>query len=275
MKLKTIFIAGASIVALSTTAAFAGGDMNHKDGKRHSKQHGKHHGKHHGKGDSSDGINGKDGANSSAMWKSGFSLGVMAGWQNLQGKKTTIEEFATPTDLATPPFSIKKTKKGNGFVGGPSVGYNHVVKNFLIGLHTAGEWNSGKAKTNFINPANAHYPNVPGQLQLKKNWSWLLHAKFGYIMGTCVPYIKLGTALNGYKITETIPTQNYKATWKKTKLHFAPAVGMDHALNKNISVGFEGMYLVSGKVTTKTTQATKVRTKPNAWTVQATVAYRM
>lgn len=282
MKLKTLLIAGASLVAFAGADALAGGHM--KAGEKGRK----------GKKGPCEVVK-QDGpcAPSAAdcMWKSGFSAGAMVGWQNFKPKSTKVTEFNAAGVASTP--TRLKTETSNGVVGGVFVGYDHFIRNFLMGLHTGGEWNSGKSKKTTAvpeTPATASLVNRRVRTEVSKRWSWLLHAKFGYATGKFLPYVKLGTAYSGFRAkakatqrfdgTDLLANQVVRGKFNDKKWAFAPAVGVDYAVNKKVTVGLEAMCQHYGKIKTKTRQVSGnqrafARYKPQVWTVKAGVAYRM
>jgi len=146
-----------------------------------------------------------------ASW-AGWYIGAHAGaaWQNAQS-----------VDYG---FSFSKT----AFIGGGQLGYNWQHGNFVFGL---------EGDISALTPKNRFYEGVSSSIQ----WLSTVRARFGLAVGDTMAYATAGVAFGGVK-HEFAP---YSST--KTSVGWAAGGGVEHMLNRNWTIGLEGLFVDLGR----------------------------
>jgi outer membrane immunogenic protein len=151
----------------------------------------------------------------SASW-SGWYIGAHAGaaWQQAQAVDYGL--------------SFSKTT----FIGGGQIGYNWQHGNFVFGLESDF---SGIAGKNTL----AGY-----EFQSSIRWLSTTRARFGLAVGDTMAYMTAGLAVGGVKnsITDGI---TYSQT--KTRVGWTVGGGVEHMLNRNWTIGLEGLFVDLGR----------------------------
>jgi outer membrane immunogenic protein len=183
-----------------------------------------------------------------ASW-AGWYIGAHAGvaWQQTQ----TFQQDGR-SDFVTDTFS--KT----GFIGGGQIGYNWQHGNFVFGLEGDISGLSGK------NTVGNGYIGYSSSIR----WLSTVRGRFGLVVGDTMAYMTGGVAIGGVRNTAFFG--QYSDTSSKTKVGWTIGGGVEHMLNRNWSIGLEGLFVdlgrtnVSGEKTTRfSNQAVIGRVKLN------------
>jgi outer membrane immunogenic protein len=167
-----------------------------------------------------------------ANW-SGWYIGAHAGaaWQNTQ------------TDSVNPVYgyalgstSFSKT----GFIGGGQIGYNWQHGNFVFGLEGDISGVSGKNSGNF----SFGYTGLESQIR----WLSTVRSRFGLAVGDTMAYMTAGVAIGGVKNSIThVEGSPFSYSSSKTKVGWTVGGGVEHMLNRNWTIGLEGLFVDLGK----------------------------
>jgi outer membrane immunogenic protein len=152
----------------------------------------------------------------SASW-AGWYIGAHAGaaWQN-----TTVDGY-----------SFSKT----AFIGGGQLGYNWQHGNFVFGLEGDISGLSGKNTLSQFG-----YDVASSQIR----WLSTVRGRFGLAVGDTMAYATAGVAFGGVKNT-LIGDPSYSSS--KTKVGWAVGGGVEHMLNRNWTIGLEGLFVDLGR----------------------------
>jgi len=184
-----------------------------------------------------------------ASW-AGWYIGAHAGavWQNTQ--TDTLGGVGGKSF----PFSLGSTSASNtGFIGGGQIGYNWQRGNFVFGLEADISGLTSKTSAGLL-----FYETTT--LESKIRWLSTVRTRFGLAVGDTMAYMTAGVAFGGVKNSinnfDDIPGANYSAS--KTKVGWTVGGGVEHMLNRNWTIGLEGLFVDLGKSTvtggTKTTR---------------------
>jgi outer membrane immunogenic protein len=143
-----------------------------------------------------------------AGWYIGANVG--AAWQQAQSL-----EYGN---------SFSKTS----FIGGGQIGYNWQHGNFVFGLEGDISGLAGKNKV---------YDGFSSSIR----WLSTVRARFGLAVGDTMAYTTAGVAFGGVK-HEISP---YSST--KTSVGWAAGGGVEHMLNRNWTIGLEGLFVDLGR----------------------------
>lgn len=191
-------------------------------------------------------------AESCASSVSGFYAGVQAGINSTNGTSSlTYTDTNAAHNTATTNTLGKKS-----FLGGIFAGYGMGVGSCA---YVGGEFyvNFGNSNLNLINATTS-----AGTATLKASNKTAFGAKvrLGYTVSQqAMIFLGLGLEYSKWKVSGTVPTSAAATTLavskSKSGVKFAPSVGMDMFLNKNLFVRGEYTYVLSSKVkqTVKTT----------------------
>lgn len=166
----------------------------------------------------------------SASW-AGWYIGAHAGavWQNTQTDSRSVYGFFLGTTSAS------KT----GFIGGGQIGYNWQNGNFVFGLE--GDISALSSKTN---------AGIFGYTSFESRIRWLstVRSRFGLAVGNTMAYMTAGLAIGGVK-NSTVFTGCCSYSDSSTKVGWAVGGGVEHMLNRNWTIGLEGLFVDLGKST--------------------------
>ena len=120
------------------------------------------------------------------------------------------------------------------FIGGGQIGYNWQHGNFVFGLESDISGLAGK--------------NTLGSYDVQSSIRWLstTRARFGLAVGDTMAYMTAGLAVGGVKNVVT-DGQTYSQT--KTKVGWTVGGGVEHMVNRNWTVGLEGLFVDLGRST--------------------------
>ena len=148
-----------------------------------------------------------------ASW-AGWYIGAHAGaaWQQAQSVDYGL--------------SFSKTT----FIGGGQIGYNWQHGNFVFGLESDISGIAGK--------------NTLGSYEFESSIRWLstTRARFGLAVGDTMAYMTAGLAVGGVKNSFA---GEYSQT--KTKVGWTVGGGVEHMLNRNWTIGLEGLFVDLGR----------------------------
>jgi outer membrane immunogenic protein len=170
-----------------------------------------------------------------ANW-SGWYIGAHAGaaWQ--KSDVTTDTGFYNGYSfIPNPNASLSKT----GFIGGGQIGYNWQNGNFVFGLEGDISALSGRA--------SADVATGYGILTYSSKIRWLstVRGRFGLAVGNTMAYMTAGVAFGGVK--NSVGDYYSTVSNSKTKTGWTVGGGVEHMLNRNWTVGLEGLFVDLGK----------------------------
>jgi outer membrane immunogenic protein len=168
-----------------------------------------------------------------ANW-AGWYIGAHAGaaWQQTQ--TDSVFDTGTYGLIGQGNTSASKT----GFIGGGQIGYNWQHGNFVFGLE--GDISGLTSKT------SAHLGGTYGVLDSKIQWLSTVRSRFGLAVGDTMAYMTAGVAFGGVKNTlNSVGCCTYSES--KTKVGWAVGGGVEHMLNRNWTIGLEGLFVDLGK----------------------------
>jgi outer membrane immunogenic protein len=164
-----------------------------------------------------------------ANW-TGWYIGANAGaaWQNTNAK--LVDQYSGFT-------SHRETFSKTGFIGGGQIGYNWQHGNFVFGLE--GDISGLSSK----NTGQAGYLAYSSQIR----WLSTVRSRFGLAVGDTMAYMTAGVAFGGVKVssTECVGCDSYSSS--KTRTGWTVGGGVEHMLNRNWTIGLEGLFVDLGK----------------------------
>jgi outer membrane immunogenic protein len=165
-----------------------------------------------------------------ASW-AGWYIGVHAGaaWQ-----QTQTDSFDSYFLSGLGNTSASKT----GFIGGGQIGYNWQHGNFVFGLE--GDISGLSSRT------SAHLADTYGTVDSKIRWLSTVRSRFGLAVGDTMVYATAGVAIGGVKNSlSSVDCCAYSQS--KTKVGWTVGGGVEHMLNRNWTIGLEGLFVDLGK----------------------------
>jgi outer membrane immunogenic protein len=153
-----------------------------------------------------------------ANW-TGWYIGAHAGaaWQQAQAVDYGV--------------SFSKT----AFIGGGQIGYNWQHGNFVFGLEGDISGLSGK------NSSGDSYFGFQSQVR----WLSTVRSRFGLAVGDTMAYMTAGLAIGGVKNTFFDFGTTYSQS--KTRVGWTVGGGVEHMLNRNWTIGLEGLFVDLGR----------------------------
>jgi outer membrane immunogenic protein len=169
----------------------------------------------------------------------GWYIGAHAGaaWQ--QTSATFLDQFEVPKGT---------TFSNTGFIGGGQIGYNWQHGNFVFGLE--GDISGLSGKNSISSPDHEAYARYSTQIR----WLSTVRSRFGLAVGDTMVYATAGLAFGGVKNSATIDARDggfYSQS--KTKTGWTVGGGVEHMLNRNWTIGLEGLFVDLGSTTLLTT----------------------
>ena len=119
------------------------------------------------------------------------------------------------------------------FIGGGQIGYNWQHGNFVFGL---------EGDISALTPKNKFYEGFSSSIQ----WLSTVRTRFGLAVGDTMVYTTAGVAFGGVK-NEIGP---YSST--RTSVGWTVGGGVEHMLNRNWTIGLEGLFVDLGRSTLDT-----------------------
>jgi outer membrane immunogenic protein len=176
-----------------------------------------------------------------ANW-SGWYIGAHAGaaWQKTDVNTDSGFVACCYTFFPNPNASFSKT----GFIGGGQIGYNWQHGNFVFGLEGDISGLSGRASSSF-----ATY-EVDGTYSSKIRWLSTVRGRFGLAVGDTMAYMTAGVAFGGVRNTVDFGFARYSSS--KTKTGWTVGGGVEHMLNRNWTIGLEGLFVDLGNTNVDT-----------------------
>jgi hypothetical protein len=130
--------------------------------------------------------------------KGKWEAGLVGGWGTSPTKETLV--ISTSPGLATSISRYKFTMKGNGLMGGVTLGYNIQRAKNIFGL-SAGLYKDFYSTRNqgLTNDTLSHFPDT-GKRDLKRKYTLELAGKFGRMVSEDIQvYGKLGALRSGFR----------------------------------------------------------------------------
>jgi outer membrane immunogenic protein len=152
-----------------------------------------------------------------ASW-TGWYIGAHAGaaWQQ--------------TQLDTYGISFSKT----AFIGGGQLGYNWQHGNFVFGLE--GDISGLTGKNSF---SEGGYTFASSSIR----WLSTVRGRFGLAVGDTMAYATAGLAIGG--VRNSLFDGQYSSS--KTRVGWAVGGGVEHMINRNWTIGLEGLFVDLGR----------------------------
>jgi outer membrane immunogenic protein len=174
-----------------------------------------------------------------ASW-AGWYIGASAGaaWQKSDVNTNSGFVECCYRFIPNPNASISKT----GFIGGGQIGYNWQHGNFVFGLEGDISGLNGRASTSFATDYTA------GSYSSKIRWLSTVRGRFGLAVGDTMAYMTAGVAFGGVKNTVTYDEFGTYSR-SKTKTGWTIGGGVEHMLNRNWTIGLEGLFVDLGDTT--------------------------
>jgi len=122
-----------------------------------------------------------------------------------------------------------------GFIGGGQIGYNWQHGNFVFGLEGDISGLSGK------NTGQSGYTTYSSQIR----WLSTVRGRFGLAVGDTMAYATAGVAFGGVRNSFNVDGVNYSDS--KTKTGWTVGGGVEHMLNRNWTIGLEGLFVDLGR----------------------------
>jgi outer membrane immunogenic protein len=173
-----------------------------------------------------------------ASW-AGWYIGAHAGaaWQ-----KADVNSNANHYDdkrFSFPSASISKT----GFIGGGQIGYNWQHGNFVFGIEADGSGLSGRASATVGSDAATYSSRI--------SWLSTVRGRFGLAVGDTMAYMTAGVAFGGVKNSVVLfpGDTDSSNSISKTKTGWTVGGGVEHMLNRNWTIGLEGLFVDLGRST--------------------------
>jgi outer membrane immunogenic protein len=168
----------------------------------------------------------------SASW-AGWYIGanVGAAWQH-----TDVD---VSSSIQT--FSFSKTV----FIGGGQIGYNWQHGNFVFGLESDISGVGGKNST-------GSYQALQSQIR----WLSTVRSRFGLAVGDTMAYMTAGLAVGGVK-NSIVSGITYSES--KTRVGWTVGGGVEHMLNRNWTIGLEGLFVDLGRSTVSFNKSSSLR----------------
>jgi outer membrane immunogenic protein len=167
-----------------------------------------------------------------ASW-AGWYIGAHAGaaWQ-----KTDVNSDAGfDGGKSFIPFNSASISK-TGFIGGGQIGYNWQSGNFVFGIEADGSGLSGRASGAV--PYAAYSSRI--------SWLSTVRGRFGLAVGDTMAYATAGVAFGGVKNSVILFGEDSYSS-SKTKTGWTVGGGVEHMLNRNWTIGLEGLFVDLGR----------------------------
>jgi opacity protein-like surface antigen len=178
-----------------------------------------------------------------ANQKNGFYIG--AGVAQLVGHHDATATDGAGANLTTRTFGFSKATIGADLI----VGYSAYINHFLLGVEL--DYMFGNInKTISVNPP-AGQASTSAKAE-STGGAWGGAVRLGYSCNDAfTPYIRLGFENRRFKLatTETNAAANTLISASGRKTAFAPGVGVDVRLNKNLLLGLEYRYAIYSSIT--------------------------
>jgi len=221
-----------------------------------------------------------------AFFKSGLTAGGDIGYSKMMGRFTNDSQKTTTAGVVTfiTSSATHKNFNASSIIGSIFGGYRHITESgfaigFNIGVSIDGSSvkDSGKINTvTFSTKLNRQFQITPalfiGQRIAER---WMI-------------FTELGLSVSRFKLKSTRTLNNITASHNKsfTKVGFAPAIGTEYAINKNLAVMGKLTYEIFGSTkkdvgsTTRTVgittnkTANDVKVKPHYFTAKVGMLYK-
>ncbi len=189
-------------------------------------------------------------AESCASAFSGFYAGVQAGLANTTGN-LTVSDYYGNTEYDTATSTHKGSTGKKSFLGGLFVGYGMGVGSCA---YVGGELyaNFGKTSANLYDSSSASDYNKNYVIKMQRNFNFGAKVRLGYtvsqqamvFLGLGLEYAKIQLKSENIAVVSQSKVSTTTTSKSKNKLSFAPSVGMDIFLNKNLFLRGEYTYVV-------------------------------
>jgi outer membrane immunogenic protein len=140
-------------------------------------------------------------------------------------------------------FPTTGTYEVSGALLGATLGYNHQVGSWVLGIEGDIDWSSiGGQVTGPV-------MGIPATFETQLPWLNTFRGRVGYAFGSFLPYITGGGAFGGVRATDaiTIPgSGNVLGGLSDVRLGWTAGAGLEYALTQNLSVKAEYLYVDLG-----------------------------
>lgn len=189
-----------------------------------------------------------------------LSLGIRGGGAQVFSKVDT--DYSKSDGAISGNHKNSTDMASRGFMGGITLEEGAYLsdKKFYMGIVAGLNFYSvrGKDFRTVDSPMLPIGGKIKNNIDLRKRYSFDISAKFGYqLTESTLSYLKLGVSVSKYELTSHIFTSDVvgvgfvdnSRTFKKHFLSFKPAVGIEVAMSKNMSLGIEYSHEISEKKT--------------------------
>ncbi len=170
---------------------------------------------------------------------SGFYVGINGGG----GLGPTSQTLTVDPLIAALGVSTTGTYEVSGALLGATLGYNHQVGSWVLGIEGDIDWSSiGGQVTGPV-------MGIPATFETQLPWLNTFRARVGYAFGPIFPYLTGGGAFGGVRATDaiTIPgSGNVLGGLSDVRLGWTAGAGLEYALNQNWSAKIEYLYVDLG-----------------------------
>jgi outer membrane immunogenic protein len=179
-----------------------------------------------------------------ASW-AGWYIGAHAGaaWQkaDVNSNATIFDGYSFLPILGA---SISKT----GFIGGGQIGYNWQHGNFVFGIEADGSGLSGRASAT-VAVGQGYKATHASRI----GWLSTVRGRFGLAVGDTLAYATAGVAFGGVRNSARFDLiESFSFSSSRTKTGWTVGGGVEHMLNRNWTIGLEGLFVDLGRSTIDT-----------------------
>lgn len=145
-------------------------------------------------------------------------------------------------------FYAKTSQEFGGGVAGLQLGYNRQFGRVVLGTEFAGSWSSAHGSKDCIVGDLSGPPIDEILCRVKKNWTGMFLARFGYALGDgrFLPYILSGVALTQFKMDFSADFFGgglvMESSQSRTLAGGTVGAGFQYAVGNGLSVGIEYLY---------------------------------
>jgi opacity protein-like surface antigen len=167
----------------------------------------------------------------------GFYVGVNGGYGG-----ETVDAIVNVASALPVASSTQTQNHTSGFIAGGQLGYNRQLSNHLVvGLETDGQWSGMKASHQASSGPGAYTLTDIGN---GLDWFGTTRARLGWASGSTLTYVTGGVAYGGVSAQGLqISGGLFSGSTSQTKVGWTIGGGVEYALNSNLSLKAEYLYV--------------------------------
>jgi outer membrane immunogenic protein len=173
-----------------------------------------------------------------ARWN-GFYVGINGGGGLGPTSQTlTVDPLITALGVST-----TGTYEVSGALLGATLGYNYQAGSWVFGIEGDIDWSSIRGQV------TGPVMGIPATFETQLPWLNTFRGRVGYAFGPIFPYVTGGGAFGGVRATDsiTIPGSGFVlGGLSDVRLGWTAGAGVEYALNQNLSVKAEYLYVDLG-----------------------------